>query len=219
MLGVPGNFVWSEVVESGVVSAACGKGFALIKREDALELRDEETGVVRHWSVAGGPALFGLLEEGLPAVVYLPQTSQWFRVQEKEFGDLELGWPETGWAVLAISQPDPNHLVVVVRKGDSLRFAKVSLVTRQVEEESELAGATGPILLNPDGALLLAAADGLVVRMRGGGRRVALPGPAAGLAQIGEGWIEVRLADGKGRLALRLLGDGEELHQLPEAPR
>jgi hypothetical protein len=108
----------------------------------------------------------------------------------------------------------------VIRKGDSLRFVKVSLLSRQVEEESELAGVTAPILLGQDGTLLLAVADGLVVRMPGGGeRRLALPGPAWGLAQIGEGWIEVRLADGKGRLALRLLGDGEELHQLPEAPR
>lgn len=220
VLGVPGNFVLGEVVEWGVVSAACGKGFALIKREDALELVDEESGLIRRWSAPGGPALFALSREGQPALVYFPQTSQWFRVADQGLRNVELEWPERNIEVLAIAQPGRDRLAAVVRRESSLRLLKLSLESLRIEEESELAGATAPVLLGPDGALLLAADDGLAVRMPGGGDRwVALPGRAAGLAQIGEGWIEVRLAEGKGRWGLRLLKDGEELYQLPEAPR
>ena len=220
MLGLPGNFILGEVVESEVRSAACSERFALVKLEDALELLDEQARLITRWSAPGGPALFALSAEGLPALVYFPQTSQWFRVAEKELRSVELEWPGRGVEVLAIAQRETDRLAAVVRKGDSLWFLKVSLDSRQVEEERELAGAAAPVLLRQDGALLLAAGGGLVVQTPDGAeRRVPLPGPPAGLEQMGGGWIHVKLSEGKGRLGLRLFDDREELYQLPEAPR
>jgi len=220
VVGLPGNFILGEVVESDVRSAACSQRFALIKLDDALELRDEETRLIGRWSAPGGPALFALSAEGPPALIYFPHTSQWFGVAETGFRNLELDWPETDVEVLAIAQPEKDHLTAVVRKENCLRLLKMSLASRQVEEDRELAGASAPVLLRQDGAVLFATPGGLVIQTpEGADRRMPLPGPPMELVQMGGGWVHVKLAEGKGHLGLRLLEDGEELYQLPEAPR
>ena len=220
LLGLPGNFILGEVAASEVRSAACSERFTLLKREDALELLDEEMRLIRRWSAPGGAALFALSAEGLPAVAYFPDSSQWFRVTQREFRKLELDGLETDVEVLALAQPETDRLAAVVQKRGRLWLMKLSLATRQIGEERELAGATAPVLLRPDGALLFAAPGGLIVQTPDGAERgVPLPGSPAGLEQMSGGWIHVQLAEGKGRLALRLLDDAEELYQLPEAPR
>ncbi len=152
--GVRANFILGPALESGVLSAACSERFAVVKTEQALELLDLDAGLSRRWAAPGGPALFGLSQDSVPALVYFPRTSDWFRLAQGELLPLAFDFATPHVSVLAIAQPDANRMAAVVERDARLWLLKVRLADGQLEEETELAGVSAPLLLRPDGAIL-----------------------------------------------------------------
>lgn len=218
--GVRANFSLGPVLESGVLSAACSERFALVKTEQTLEWLDLDAQLSRRWAAPGGPALFGLSQDSVPALVYFPRTSEWFRLAQGELLPLAFDFTTADVGVLAIAQPDASWMAAVIARDGRLWLLKVRLADGQLEEETELAGVSAPLLLRPDGAMLFASEAELVLRTSNGAeRRTPLPAHPAALYPMGSRWVHLGLAEPGGHLALLMLGDREELYRLPEAPR
>ncbi|MBM3745164.1 MAG: hypothetical protein FJW34_05150 [Acidobacteria bacterium] len=215
VLGLPGSFLLSAPSGSGVLAAGCGEGFAVVKTADSLEWLDAAGQPVRSWPAPPGQALFGLAADRAEAVVYLPETGQWFLATEGHLRPL----PVTlgGAEALAVALGGDGSVAAVVRRLGRLwavRFAPDGYI----REERELAEAVAPILIREDGALVWGDGEGIVIEAGSGARRrVALPAAPAELAATGERGIRVRLATGQGQLFVRLDEGRDEICRLPEA--
>ena len=217
LFGLSANFILGEAEHSGVISAACSGRFVLVKAEDSLVLLGEGGGLVERWPAPAGPAVFAFTGDGAPALAFFPQSLELVRVSPEGLEAATLGPGALDVGLLAIALQNEDRILAVVADRDVLWLRTVSLATGLVEAETELAGATGPALLRPDGTLIFSSSASLVVRPPGGPeRQVALPEGAVALEQLGEDWVQVRLAGG-GSLALRVRPESQVLERLPEA--
>lgn len=201
VLGVAGNFLMGKAEAEGVIAAACSGDMSLLKREDSLEVRTR--GGVASWPAPPGPALFGLSRDGAAALVYFPESKEWFRVRASSLVRL----PPLEGDVVAIG--NPQRPAAVVRRADGLWFAGAD--ERPVPE-----GVSEPLLLLPDGNILFSRGKELVLAGRDETERCfPLPAPAAALEWMGRGWVRVKLTPGDGHLAFAL-DDRNDLFRLPE---
>lgn len=199
--GVAGNFLMGKAEAEGVISAACSGSSALLKTEDSLEVRAGNS--VASWPAPPGPALFGFSRDGSTALVYYPESKEWFRVRAGSLVRL----PPLEGDVVAIGNPE--RPAAVVRRDDGLWIAGA-------DERPAPQGASEPLMLLPGGSVLYSRGTELVLSDPEGGERCfALPAPAAALQWMGRGWVRVKLAPGEGHLALAL-DDRNELFRLPE---
>jgi hypothetical protein len=212
VLGIAGNFLIGDAEASGVVAAACRGKLTLAKTEDAVELRDGDSGRAWKWPAPAGAALFAFPANGSAPVVFFPATSEWLRAAE---GASVRALPAIQGEPLAMSSEDGARAELVVRREAGLFLLRISLAWGTVEEETALAGS-GPVL--PLGGGTLLAAEGTELVVRGPyeeERRIALPAPAAAIEHMGEGWVRIVLENG-GHMALRMANGGEEVYVLPE---
>jgi len=201
-----------------VLSVACGDGFTLVKTTQALEWLDAEGQLAQSWPAPGGPARFGLAADGARAVVYLPESGQWFLAAEGGLCPLPVGLGGRDEEVLSVALLSGDSIGAAVRRSGRYWFARVGLDST-IREEYELAEALAPILVLTHGAIAWGAGEGFMLQQQAGVRRyVPLPAPPAELTAAGEREISVQLTDGRGRLLVRLSKAGEDLYRLPEVP-
>lgn len=74
--GIAGAFLAGEPAARGVVSAACSAERALLKTEDAVEIRDGSLRLLARWPAPAGPALFAFGGDTRTAFVYFPSTHE-----------------------------------------------------------------------------------------------------------------------------------------------
>jgi len=216
VLGVAGNFVIGDAEGSGIAAAGCRGKLTLVKTEDAIELRDRESGRVLAWRAPEGAALFAFPENGAAPLVFFPETSQWLRAAE---GAAARALPPIDGEPLAVSSSDGRHALMAVRREGGLFLLKILLDRGVVEEEAELAGVHAPVLLLGGGTALWGDRTDLVARAPDQReRRIALPAPAQAMEHLGEDWVRIVLESG-GHMALRLSPGSEELYRLPEVAR
>ncbi len=199
--GVAANFLVGAPEAEEAISAACSGSLVLIKKDGLLEVRNGE-GVVE-WPAPGGPALFGFSPNGSAALVYYPETKEWFRVGRHAPAPL----PAPEGEVVAIGSPEGP--AAVVRRDGGLWIVGA-------DERPAPPDAAEPLLLLPDGGLLYARGKELVLAEADGAERsFALPAAAEGLEWLGRGWVRVSLGEASGHLALAL-ENRNELYRLPE---
>ncbi len=215
VLGVTGNFVLGEVEQADALSAACWGAVSLIKKESALEWR--RGALTRTWPAPAGPAVFGFTENGSAALACFQES--WACIEVDQRGSLSplLNGRSLGDGVLAIANPRPGQLAIVVQRES--RLVLLALENGRVTAQTELAGISTPVLLLPDGTLLYPAGQDLVRRATDGSeRRLALPSPVAALEFMGAHWVRIELKDG-GHMAVAVVADHESLYRLPGVPR
>lgn len=216
LYGMAGIFVPGEAVTPGVISAACSDRLALVKTEYELELRDAQLHLIARWPAPGGPARFAFPTTGMGALVYYPQTGDLVRINgNRPPRPLAFALPDE---VLAIASPDSTHVMAVV-SGGGIRLVRVSLSNGAIDQETEIAGGSGPAWLHRDGTLVYGdGAEVVMVRPGGSPRRWTLPAPASAICQVDEHLAGIVLD--KGAPAVLTLEEGRErLLRLPEAAR
>jgi hypothetical protein len=126
-----------------------------------------------------------------------------------EFRDLGTGRisrrpASTGPAVF--SHPPTEHYPAPRGRGESAE-----------PDIPENEGGSGLELAAPGAGLISAAGRSVVVRDSGGTERsIELPAPAAFIEWLGEAWVRVVLAEGRGHLALRVGCESLKLYRLPD---
>jgi hypothetical protein len=217
VLGLPGGFLLSAPLRFGILSAACGEGFALVKTAQSLEWLDAAGQSVRSWPAAPGKVLFGLASDRAEAVVHFPESGQWFLATGGDLRPVPLALD--GAEALAVAPGRDGSIAAVLRRFGRLLAVRFG-ANGHICEERELAEATAPILIQEDGALVWGDGEGIVIEAGDGmRRRVALPAAPGELEFAGERGIRVRLAAGQGQILVWLVEGRDELYRLPEATR
>jgi hypothetical protein len=108
---------------------------------------------------------------------------------------------------------------MAVVSGGGTRLVRVSLSNGAIDQETEIAGGSGPAWFHRDGTLVYGdGAEVVMVRPGGSRRRWTLPAPASAIYQMGDNLAGIVLA--KGAPAVLTLEEGrEQVLRLPEAAR
>ncbi len=211
--GLAGNFLPGEPVLHDVLAAGSSGAWALAKLERELVLLDSEGAIAARWLAPPGSALFAFTPAGDPALVYFPETGEVCRVG-REGLQAVLASEED---VLAIGLAESEHAVLIARSAEGLSVRTISLLTGSVQHELLSAESVGPAVVMPDGVIIYAVGRELRLRDPGAPERsLVLPAPIRSLAQMAGEWIEVRLSEDAGRMALRLRAGDTALYRLPE---
>jgi hypothetical protein len=232
--GVAGTFLAGGPAAAGVVSAACSDSLALLKTEDAIEVRDAGLHLLAVWDAPPGPALFAMPPGGQTAFAYFVATGELVRVDAQSPPravpeSQALGRP------FAMASPDAQHLLAVVVDALGARLVRISTADGVVESQVPLASAAprskgerpallsvrrgivrAPLALLNDGTIVSADGADLVIRRPDGSEeRKVLPAAVTAIDQMGGAWLALRLADESAPLALRLDAGLERLCRVP----
>lgn len=226
--GIAGALLAGAPAASAVISAACSNSLALVKTEDALEVRDGGLALLARWDAPPGAALFALPRTGQTGFAYFQATGKLVQVDAQSPPRPVLDSQSLGGNVLAIASPDLFHLIAVVADTPGPRLVRISVTDGTIESQTPLEDVAAPLALLSDGTVIFADGAGLVIRPPGAAvqrlalpairrpgppfgrrpvvteRRMALPAPVVAIDQMGGVWLSVRLADGGAPLALRL---------------
>jgi hypothetical protein len=220
LYGTAAAFVPGAVVQTGVISVACSDQLALVKTEHALEVRDAGLRLIARWPAPVGPARFAFTSRGDAGFVYLEATGDVMRVDGSRAPRLVLDSESLGGVPLALASPNPQHVSALVRSAAGIRLTRIALGTRAIEQDVELKGIAGPVMLRRDGTLLYTeSAEVVVLRPGGRERRFALPARAASIYEMGESLAGITFTNGTAPAALRLQDGREQLLRVPEAAR
>jgi hypothetical protein len=225
--GIAGNFMVGSAVPGAVVSFASSGSFQLVKTDSAVITLGRLGQVAASMSAPPGPALFAFAQDGTPALAYLPAANELFEWSGGAFqavtfdpGSLEEG------EVVSIAAPDPTHAAFIVQRGDILWDVRVLVATGGVDSQSALAGVNAPALMLASGDIVYAAVPGrgrsltrpnIVIR-GADGSEVELPAdlPAGfSLAQMGNGWVELRGIGVGSQFAIRTTAGHAGVYRLP----
>jgi hypothetical protein len=233
--GIGGAFLAGAPVASGVVSAACSDSLAIVKTDEAVEVRDGSLRLLARWDAPPGAALFALAGGGRAAFAYFPGTGELVRVDVQSPPRAVPDSQSLGGSVLAIASPDPLHLLAVVEDVAGPRLVRISTADGLIESESPLGDSASPsrgtrpalVRLRPrtigrplallaDGTLVFADGEDLVIRRPDGTeQRTTLPATVTAIEQMGNSWLVLRLAGAGAPLALRLQDGREQLCHVP----
>jgi hypothetical protein len=220
VLGLPGNFVLGTAAEFPALRVAFSGRSGILKTEDSLAVFDARGEVLCRWQIPGQAAV-GLSPDGSEAIAFLPDTFAVVHIRNCRAASITLDPKAFAGEVMSAAVLENKQLGLVLKRDDILWLLEVSLPLGLVHRQMPLVPASGPALLEPDGTLIFASQDGLVVRKADGTERLVEPGCAAArIEEMGNAWIHVvenaHEQSGARHLALRLLGDREELYRLPE---
>lgn len=135
--GVAGNFVLGRPVNRRpVISAAFSGRLGLAKNTAALYAFDREGRRLGRLAVADGPAQFAFSPDGSEALVFLPDTSEWFR------------WTNGGFQPVPIENTEETLIPtgLTLAGGKSLVVADNELVLRKPDGTEARTTLTEPIL-------------------------------------------------------------------------
>jgi hypothetical protein len=217
---VAGVFVAGDAAQTGVVSAACSDRLALAKTEQAIEVRDSAMQLEGRWPAPSGPARFAFSRSGAIAFAYFERTHE-LRYYEPKRGLRRLPLPnELDGEVLALAVPDALHLSAVVRGESGVRLVRIAAFRGLVEQEIPLDGIPDAVWLDRDGTLIFGDGTDIVIRRPNrADERLALPGKASAIAQIGENFVNIALQSGAAPAVLDLRDGRERVLRVPEAAR
>ena len=163
-----------------------------------------------------GRVVVGLDEQGKPRVAVFPEAGAAALRTRQGWEVLPTTLPE-GTILAAAAAARGAVLVLAVAREDGLWLVH-RLVRRgaTLREEWIAPGATAACLA-PGGRVVFAAAGRIVVREPSEWRRAAsVPGEVEALEPAGRGWIQIRLAGGRSRIA-RIDAGGVQIFHVPEA--
>src|SRR5205085_7499671 len=138
------------------VSAAFSESAGLVKTESELLVLDAAGQITGRYDAPGERALFAFGPDHAPALVYYAGTL--FRFDNNELKPVN--W--TGDAV-AIALASPQSAVAIVRGDGQLRNMRINLASGDIESETALRDAAGPMLLLASG-LLFTRENNIVLR-------------------------------------------------------
>jgi hypothetical protein len=189
--GVAGSFLLGPATAPGILSAACLEQLCLAKSDSKILSSTGET------DAPSGGAIFGLGDR--EAIVYFQQTRTFARWHDNTLDPLD--WVVDG-EVLSI-----RLLEIAVQ-----RVGAVWIVHRDGSVIDEIADATGPVLLLPEG-VLYATDDHIILRRRDRSEvQFELTG-AASIAAMGPHYAAIRA--GGATYVLRTDPENEKLFLLP----
>ncbi len=135
--GVAGNFVLGQPINKRpVISAAFSGRLGLAKTAAALYTFDREGRRLGRLAAADGPAQFVFSSDGSEAIVFLPDTSEWFR------------WRNGGFQPVPIEDTEKTVIAtgLTLAGGKSLVAQDNELVLRAPDGTEKRTTLTGPIL-------------------------------------------------------------------------
>lgn len=216
VIGIRANFILGDSVLEDVHSAAFSGRSGLVKTGEEIIVMDQQARIVDRQPAPPGEALFAFAGDGLPALVFLPETRELYRQRRRGLAPVAWSPLQVDGEVRAIALVAGAYVWLVTEREGALWLTRVTARDGQVRFEAMLPGISAPVLLRPDGALIYADGDELVVRaFDATERRVPLPVRVTGFEQMGEGWIHILGGPGSSGLALRTTADGESLYHLP----
>src|SRR5271165_3950501 len=212
VLGVAGNFLLGDSVAQSVVSSGFSGTFTFVKTNTALWIVDG--GVETDFPAGPGPALFSF--SGHAGFAYFVSDGSLHCWDGVQLTTVALDAPSG--QVLALAQPDANHVWLAVRKDDGRVYVlTIDGVSGAIKTSTPLTNVDGKLALLNDREFLFANDRGLILR-RANGIEIALPARVRGdvsFEQLGAGWWSVKDSSG-GHYALRVGRGKEAIYQLPE---
>jgi hypothetical protein len=214
--GIAGAFLAGDPAAHGVVSAVCSADRALLKTEDAVEIRDGSLRLLARWSAPAGPALFAFGGDSHTAFVYYPGAREMLWLMGRIPPRPVPGVQSLEGDVLAIAAPTLRRLLVVVRDQSGLWLVSMSPSDGLIQSRVPLDGVTAPLALRRDGTLVYADGAELVVRPANGAeRRMTLPAPALAIGLMGDEWLAVQLPGRRSPAAVRIEPGREGVFRVP----
>jgi len=216
--GIAGNFVLGDSLSSTVVSSAFSGSFGLVKTDDSLTVIDRRGQVIASTESQPGSALFGFSRSGAPAFVYLSAENALLAWNGRSFEPTLVDPLSFGMSrVLSIGVSTDGQPVIVGWQDDCLLTVGFSLADGLSQWQVPLLNVAGPVLLLPNGWLIYADLDGVVIRRSDVDTRIAAQLPAHfAFQQMGSDWIEIRGLEGQAQLALRITPGLEQVYTLPQ---
>jgi hypothetical protein len=199
--GIAQSFIAGGAVQTGVLSAACGKSLCLAKTDTSLfEARNpSDPGI----SLPPGPALFGIRDQS--ALLYFPSVHQFARYKDGQMQVLD--WAVDGEVLAVRATPDGPRFAV--RRTDG-----AWVVALDGSIESALPAGTVAVLLL-DGVTIYSLPDAVVLRRTDGSETpFSLPGVTS-FSQLTGNYVQVSTSGGS--YALRTDLGREQLSLLPDS--
>lgn len=211
VVGVAGNFLVSDAAGiPDVLSSAFSASAGLAKTDGELLILDASGQISARFDAPPGPALFAFDAAGAPALAYCSGTL--FSIDSN--GLNTVNW--TGDAV-SIALSGPRSATAIVRRDDRFWKVRFSLSTGDVESETVIPNAAGPILQLQNGDLMFTRGGDIVVRDASSVERLLTAGfPIDSFEPMGPEWIAVRETGATTLFALRVTARNIEMYQLPE---
>ena len=200
--GIAGNFIPGDPIASGVISAAASDVAALAKtRSEIIVL--EQGAAVRDRALEG-PALFAFAANGAPAFAWLPAGRELLKWTGNNFARVPLETAAIAGEIVGIGVSDRAHVNLAVSQDDALQILRVGLSDGLIDVVTSLPhGAHAPLLM-PDGSILYALPDALVLRDSAGHeRQIPFSGAVSAIALMSSRWALVSAGNGR-RYAVRL---------------
>lgn len=213
LLGFAGNFVLGPARDTGVISAASSGTWTLAKTHRELIVFNAAGADAARVPAPEGRALFSFTAGGEPAAVYFPESGLLMLWSAGEFASAD--WqPGHNEEVLGVC----GAISFFARRGEMVWRIDHDVADGRVTRETALPGVRAPLLPRPDGSLLYADGEALVLRAsQGSERRIELPGAVGELSQLADGWVGVLIPDRQ--LAVSFSGAAPATHELPGGAR
>jgi len=214
VLGVSGNFLMGDPVARSVVSAGCSGTFSFVKTDTTLSILDGVTGT--DFPSPAGPALFSFF--GHTGFAFFLSDRSLHRWDGVNLNPVALN-AFTG-DVLALAQPDANHVWLAVRQTDAQVYSILFDGTSgALQSSTPLTSASGNLALLNGQEFLYTGQSGLMLH-RASGTEIPLVAPGIGemasvhFELLGVNWWSVK-ASGQ-HFAIRTEPGRESLYRLPE---
>jgi hypothetical protein len=214
LFGIAGNFVWGDVLVSGVDSVAYSGTFAIVKTDRAIFILDRQGERIANIDASPGPALFAFAADGSPALAYSGNTL--FRWTAGSLEPISLDPSTAAATVVSIYSPDSESAGLILQNDQGLWDIRVNLSSGAVEQQAAIA-FTGPTLRLGNGDTVTTDANGIVILHADGNEThlASLVPQNFSLAQIGDGWVELIDSESPAQLAIRVSRGREAIFLLP----
>ncbi len=217
--GITGNFVLGDAVAfPETVNWAFSGHAGLLKTADQVVLLSASAGVVRRSSAPTGDAQFAFDAHGQPALYFLAEPAELWRIGAKSDVRIALDPNQIAGEVRSIALAGSRRATLAICRDNALWLLSIDLASGSVMSRRNAAIAGCPALVLWSDRLVYATPGSIVIRTSDGfEHRVKLPEPAKTMRLIGDGWMEMETAGQS--LALRLNGESGVLFRFPGAQR
>jgi hypothetical protein len=221
--GTAGNFVLSAAIGDAALDCAFDASGGLVRTQNELLVLDATGAVTRSLSAASGNVLLS------PQNAYFPATGGLWQIGPRIDRRIPVELEAIAGTVMALGPANAGSLPLAVCRATQLWLLAIDETTGLVTRQTAEGGAIGAQACHPAGALLVladrlllsTAQEVLVQTAAGLERRIAVPETSAAqptIRRAGEQWVQVEMG-GSLSLMIRIATGGEELYQLPAAPR
>jgi hypothetical protein len=213
VIGVSANFLLGDPVVQAVLSAGYSGIFGFVKTETTLTILSD---LNAYFPTSPGPALFSFF--GTTGFAYFAATGAVAHWDGANLTYLRLDLFQGD--VLALGQPDANHLLLAVRMDRSVYALQFDANTGSLQSSVPLCGFAGNVALINGEDYLYANRSGLTLHRASGSDILLDKSLTSGVsfAQLGADWWSVKDSGGR-QFAVHTQPGHESLYQLPESAR